>query len=298
LVVTGHQLWRVLIPPPVREQVLAADEVVVVPDGALHAFPMEALVLDPTGPVYWLDEGPPVRTAHSLTSLLALRDRTPAPARSDTVLTLSDPTFASDGDARAPLPRLPATREESRAIRTAFGAARVVSLTGDDAAESRLKAHVAHARYVHLATHGLVDETGPQLLASLALAAPTGGDEEDGYLHLFEIYELDLRCELAVLSACETKRGQRIEGEGVFALSRGFLSAGAQRTVASLWAVADESTAALMAEFFEGIAAAERRGGPIPYARLLFDAKRALRATGKWSHPFYWAPFVLTGIQG
>lgn len=82
--------------------------------------------------------------------------------------------------------------------------------------------------------------------------------EDDGFLQLFEIYDLNLsECELTVLSACETNVGEYIEGEGVFALSRGFLAAGARRVIASQWSVNDASTAEMMGAFFRQIAANE-----------------------------------------
>ena len=86
-----------------------------------------------------------------------------------------------------------------------------------------------------------------------------------------------------------------MQGEGVFALSRGFLAAGARRVVASQWAVEDRSTAELMGRFFRGIADAERAGRHPDYAQALRDAKRGVRQQAKWAHPYYWAPFVLVG---
>ena len=86
-----------------------------------------------------------------------------------------------------------------------------------------------------------------------------------------------------------------MEGEGVFALSRGFLAAGVRRVVASQWAVNDDSTAALMGAFFTELVASDTRGERVDYARILRDAKRAVRARPEWSDPYHWAPFVLTG---
>ena len=103
--------------------------------------------------------------------------------------------------------------------------------------------------------------------------------------------------ELAVLSACETNAGVTIETEGVFALSRGFLAAGARRVVASQWAVEDRSTAEMIGSFFQRIAEAERAGRAVDYAGALRDAKRAIRARPEWAHPYYWAPFVLSGAR-
>jgi CHAT domain-containing protein len=113
-------------------------------------------------------------------------------------------------------------------------------------------------------------------------------------LQLFEIYELKLDCDLAVLSACETHRGPRVAGEGVFALSRGFLAAGARRVVASLWSVQDDATAELIGTTFDGVAADLRRRHDDTALRLR-DAQRAVRSQARWADPFYWAAFVLTG---
>jgi CHAT domain-containing protein len=123
----------------------------------------------------------------------------------------------------------------------------------------------------------------------------TGND--DGFLQLFEIYELPLDCELAVLSACSSNTGRVVAGEGVFALSRGFLVAGARRVVASQWAVDDDSTAELIGGLFKTVAASERAGGRPDVALALRDAKRKIRRTSKWADPFYWAPFILTGVD-
>lgn len=71
--------------------------------------------------------------------------------------------------------------------------------------------------------------------------------EKDGYLTLSEIYELDMRgCELVVLSACESNLGPQQRGEGSWALSHGFLVAGARRVVATNWLVDDEAAASLV----------------------------------------------------
>ena len=138
------------------------------------------------------------------------------------------------------------------------------------------------------------------MFATLALAppltgAPTGDD--DGFLQLFEIYEMRLDAELAVLSACNSNTGRVVSGEGVFALSRGFLVAGARRVIASQWPVDDTSTAELVGELFRRIAGAEKLGGGIDAARALRDAKLRLRRKAEWAHPFFWAPFVLTGLE-
>jgi CHAT domain-containing protein len=173
-------------------------------------------------------------------------------------------------------------------------------LRGEEAREPAVRAALEGKRYLHLAVHGIVDQGRGNLLAALALSPPRASVEvpgDDGLLQLFEIYDLHLGCEVAVLSACATQAGAAVAGEGVFALSRGFLARGTRRVIASQWEVDDASTATLVAAFFESVAGAEADGRPADYAATLASAKRKLRADPETAAPFYWAPFVLSGLR-
>ncbi len=122
------------------------------------------------------------------------------------------------------------------------------------------------------------------------------GSADDGFLTLREIYQLNLKgCELAILSACETNFGPQQQGEGVWALSRGFLVAGARRVVASNWLVDDEAGATLVSYFCGVLAEAQKQGQTVDYAEALQRAKRSLRQQSKWQSPYYWATLVLVG---
>jgi CHAT domain-containing protein len=329
-----HALWQLLIPGQLWPAVLAATEVVVIPDGPLHYLPFEALVVDTTsgaGEVtYWLDTGPPVRYAASATALANITRRPAArvvAGEGAIMLSVSNPVFdplevaalsRSAGDTATlgavpaartvyqrgggSLARLPGTARETDIVRTAFGdaaPAQLQVLNGLDANEANLRTAVADKRFVHLATHGLVDQQRGALFASLALTPPAGetaDHENDGFWQLHEIYELRLPgVELAVLSACESNIGRTVEGEGVFALSRGFTAAGAQRVVASQWSVDDASTAQLIGDFLLSVLSEDLAGRPVDYAAALRDAKRAVRSQAQWRDPYFWAPFVLSG---
>jgi len=323
-----HGLQAVIVPPTVWQRVATRAEVVIVPDEALDLLPFEALVIDPGlqagTPRFWLDSGPPLRYAPSVTSLREItrridRDGSRAP-HPVAALSVSDPAYAPEAPATqsgskaavpgrrraggagffGPLERLPGTALETRNVREALdGTALVTVLEGLRAREPEVRRQLPGKRYLHLATHGLVDQSGGDLFAALALTPPSGGaatGEDDGLLELPEIYELRLDCDLAVLSACRTNVGLSVAGEGIFALSRGFLVAGARRVIASQWSVDDASTAVLVGELFRALAAAERDGARIQYAAALRDAKRLVRARAKWADPFFWAPFVLTGL--
>src|SRR5690606_15148740 len=109
-------------------------------------------------------------------------------------------------------------------------------------------------------------------------------------------YGLNLQgCELAILSACETNLGPQQQGEGVFALSRGFLVAGSRRVVASNWIVDDESSASLVSAFCSALAKQHKSGQTLDYAEALHQAKRWVRKQEKWNHPYHWGAFVLVG---
>ena len=286
-----HALWRALMPPPAWGRLKRARVAQLVPDGALHLVPFEALVTRPRGRVTrnWLDDGPALAYGASATSLARLAARAAPPATAGApVLSVSDVAF----DPR--WPRLPGTARETEAIRAAFPTGAVETISGGAAREPAVRAALAGRRYVHLATHGFVGGSGA-LLAGLALSPPdsiTRGDD-DGMLQLYEIYGLPLGCDLAVLSACETARGRRVAGEGAFALSRGFLAAGARRVVATQWVVGDEPAARLVGSLFSKLAAGDFDG--FRTALALRDAKREVKRDPRWADPFYWSPFVLSG---
>jgi CHAT domain-containing protein len=297
----------------------------VVPDGALHELPFEALVLgsyESGATRTWLTDFGPTLYASSATALAELRARHARShercAPSVDVLTLSDPDFSRHAPADtsvvnvprfrvepiragipAHLPPLPGTRAESAAVSAAFGGNAVVALQGEEATERAVRAWAPRARYLHLATHGLTSRTGSSALASLVLTAPRAeaAPEDDGLLQLFEIRELALCAELAVLSACETAVGERIEGEGVFALSRGFLTAGASRVIATLWPVSDRASVELVSELFRGVIQTHRGESDASVARALRMAKLGLAVSERHAAPFYWAPFVLLGVE-
>ncbi len=145
-------------------------------------------------------------------------------------------------------------------------------------------------RFIHFATHALIDQRNPDLSALVLSQVDEQGKSQKGSLTAQDIHHLKLPAELIVLSACRTGLGKDVRGEGLLSLTRGFLSAGASRVMVSLWAVEDQATAEMMSRFYS------RMLGPQP-----MTAAAALRATqeemwreGRWA-PYYWGGFVLQG---
>jgi CHAT domain-containing protein len=109
-------------------------------------------------------------------------------------------------------------------------------------------------------------------------------------LRATEIADLELDCDLVVLSACETGRGQLSSGEGIIGLSRSFFIAGARSVVVSQWAVSDISTAQLMKDFYQQLVNGAVKPAALREAKLLM-----LNGGSETRHPYYWAPFVIIG---
>jgi hypothetical protein len=200
---------------------------------------------------------------------------------------------------RSGLAPLPGTRVEVGAIHAVLAekdgeAVEIVTLLGPDATEVNLFEAVSGARYLHLATHGLVDESETASFSALALAKPMlPVPGNDGFLTLVDLlgkWRAHLKdTRMVVLSACDTQRGHVQRDDGVVALPWGFHFAGCPTVVATLWKVSDASTPLLMERFYRDLMARDGAG------RLdaLLAAKKALRQTHP--HPFHWAPFVLLG---
>jgi CHAT domain-containing protein/Tfp pilus assembly protein PilF len=151
-------------------------------------------------------------------------------------------------------------------------------------------ADLAHYRIVHFATHGLINSQHPELSGLVLSLVDEQGKQQDGFLRLHDIYNLKLGADMVVLSACRTALGKDVKGEGLLGLTRGFMYAGAQRVVASLWDVRDEATAALMKRFYQGMLREKLRP-----AAALRAAQISMSKDSRWKDPYYWAGFVLQG---
>ncbi len=242
----------------------------------------------------------------SLRTIALARGRAPAP---EPLLAFADPVYDLDADAalvasldtasagvlRGALAPLPETADEVRAVAAALGAPPTALRTGAAASEAGLKeTRLSDFRVLHFATHGLVtgDVAGQTVLGEPALAL-TPGRGEDGFLTVSEILALDLRADWVVLSACNTAQGNEPDAEALSGLAQAFFYAGARALMVSHWPVESRSAAHLMTETF-------RIRAETPGLRAAEAQRRAILAMidapgGKWSHPAYWAPFVLVG---
>ena len=158
-------------------------------------------------------------------------------------------------------------------------------LTRAEATESAVKNRRGNYRYLHVASHGIYNDEKP-LESGLLLASDT---QNDGILTVAELYSTTIDADLVTLSACETGLGKVSSGDDVVGFSRGFLYAGADSIVSSLWKVDDAATNQLMQNFYRRLQQSDK-GAALRLAQL--DYKNLYS-----DHPYYWAAFQLTGSR-
>jgi CHAT domain-containing protein len=203
-------------------------------------------------------------------------------------------------------------------------------LGGHDATEAMLAMEVPGLAVLHLATHGYFDArwspskampakdssatsaasgppdaaTPPQaplpptLLTGLVLSGANAAPLEaqgDGYLSAEEILSLDLaRCELVVLSACDTGVGTTCGGQGTQSVRNAFHEAGARTVISSLWKVPDEATSELMVELYRRMWQDNQPPGEALRGAQLWMLKKNRDKDGD-PRPETWGAFVLSG---
>jgi tetratricopeptide (TPR) repeat protein len=160
---------------------------------------------------------------------------------------------------------------------------------GTNATESNFITHANKYEIVHLATHASLDQDDP--MNSRLFFDLLNDSLQDGMLHAFEIYNLNLNADLVVLSACNTGTGEFSDGEGVMSIAHAFRYSGASGVVMSHWPVDDNSTYKIMSSFFENLSNGDGKSMALRKAKLDFISE----AEPERKHPFYWASFTLIG---
>jgi len=301
----GRQLYAKLLAPCLKGR-RGVTRICVVPAGALHYLPFAALILPNNE---FLAERVQVYYAASASALVYAHHRhEQRSAAEGPALVVANPQPHADFDA------LPFAAAEGAEVARVAPASKL--LAAADATESAVAALLPESRVFHFAGHTHLPPNSPMRAALMC----TENVEDDGRLEVRELFEMDLsNCDMAVLSACETRLGRLSRGDEIVGLERAFLRAGVPTVVASLWKVDDAATQRLMAEFYRNLferkldklealrqaQLAMLRGGleaevalasralgpaqPLPESTAHGPTPRSVR------HPRYWAGFVLSG---
>ena len=195
---------------------------------------------------------------------------------------------------------LPSDEREAKAIASTLN---TQALLGANATEKEVRSQLSDARWIHFATHGLLDygaTKGTMKIPGAIALTPSPRHQKstdftitntetlqtDGLLTSDEIINLQLNAELVVLSACDTGRGE-LTGDGVLGLARAWMGAGVPSVVVSLWAVDDNSTALLMTEFYQNLDQGMEKAQALRQAMLT--------TAEQYPRPRDWAAFALVG---
>jgi len=157
------------------------------------------------------------------------------------------------------------------------------------ATEAVFKQKGEYAQVVHFASHAYADDADP--MRSGIVLAHDYTEQGDGYLHVYEIFNLSLQSQLIVLGACETGVGELEEGEGVISLAYAMQYAGCPNTVMSLWEVDEKINTSQLKEFYSNLADNNTISNSLRQSKLSY-LKDAIPSM---SHPYYWAGNVLLG---
>jgi len=287
----SRALYDLLI-KPIESKIGDARLIGIIPDDVLWRLPFQALR---SADGRFLAQRAAVFYAPSVHALrLALeRSKERAIGSSARLFALANPYAGAAAKSRfrtlAPggsLDEIPEAESEVRQIASLYGRNASRVYIGNAATETVVKSEAADFDVVHIATHGLLDDTAPMYSALLLGSTDTA---EDGLLEAREILDLRLHARVAVLSACETGRGRVTPGEGVIGMSWALFAAGCPTSVVSLWKAESAATQTLMVEFHRRMIRGESP------AIALRHAQMKLMRDPKTAHPMYWAPFVVVG---
>jgi CHAT domain-containing protein len=315
----SRELSKILLGPV---DLTRSKRLLIVSDGSLQYVPFAALPLPgPEGHPRPLVDRYEINMLPSASVLGTVRKATATRAAAPATLAVfADPVFEPD-DQRIPvhrlpsersqerphsldrtirdtggsqyIPRLPASRDEAKAIAAVFRslppATVHIALDFDANREYVLRGGLGPFRLIHFATHGVVDARQPEMSGLILSLVDTHGRRVDGYLRMGDVYKLTLAADLVVLSSCDSALGKDLESEGIIGLPRAFLYAGARSVIASLWKVNDEATAKLMSALYARVASGQSPGAALRQAQL------EMVNSDRWSKPYYWAAFALQG---
>jgi CHAT domain-containing protein len=303
---TAHALYKKVIAPVAS--LLTRKELLIIPDGPLHQVNFEVLLDQPSTSSDF--RGHLLIQRYAISYLLSA---TTAMQFADLVRDRSKRTLAiapgfDDELKKAYVEGVTDTtrldRDYLRCVRQPFATSTAQGLgpllsakvmLGGDASEKGFREVAAQYGILHLGTHAEMNATSP-MYSRLVLSkdGPGVDADADGYLHAYEIYEMDLRAQLAVLTACETGIGKDDKGEGVRSLGYSFAYAGCPSLVMSLWSIDEKVSSEIITRFYEHLADGMPKHEALRQAKL----DHLDNASDELALPYYWAGMVLVGDVG
>ena len=291
-VTEANHLYRIIfhpflanIPPETRRLLVVPDqELALLPFGALISeVPQNTSEAHPKSLNYLINQ---YDICYALSATFLLNDRLKNERRKNKKKLLAfAPSFDESiaGEVRNctknQLPGLVCSKQEAKAIHGLYDGD---LFTGERAAKAIFLEQAGQSKLLHLATHACINEEDP-MLSQIWFS--------DDYISNYEIFNLDLNADLAVLSACNSGSGYIAAGEGVQSLARGFFHSGCKSLVTSLWSVDDCATAEIMTSMYGYLKKGLEKDAALRMAKLDYMQN----AENYYALPFYWSGFVQMG---
>ena len=295
----AHKLYEKLIKNPLGEP-KRYPNLVLIPDGHLGYIPFELLLTEKRSvSSTYRDLAYVIRQhtcSYAYSATLMLKNQGVEPGYVDSYVGFA-PTYSHDLLAsaealdnfekfRSSPVELEGIYDEVNFAQSLFGGKAYLK---HEATEQQFKQLERTPAILHLAMHALVDDQNP--LHSKLLFTSENDGVEDGFLNAYEIYNMQIPSQLAILSACNTGFGTMKRGEGIMSLSRAFMYAGCPSVVMSLWRAKDQPTGKIMNAFFQHLKDGKAKDDALRRAKLEYLSQ----ADPLQAHPANWATFVVVG---
>jgi CHAT domain-containing protein len=294
----GYELYRVLIEP--ISEYFISDDLLISPDNILSYLPFETILTSKytgEGILYrgldYLMNDYNISYTYSATFMREMVNRNYtrmrnlvafAPAYTST-LNL-DSIYAKRQTMSGFVSDLPYARQEAEFVTRISGGSLYLN---DEARESVFKSVAGEYDIIHLAMHTYLNDQNPMNSAMIFSQVPD--TPEDGLLHTYEVYGIPLKTRMVVLSSCNTGSGVLTTGEGILSLARGFLYAGSQSVVMSMWEIEDKSGTDVIKLFYKNL----KKGKSKSIALRKSRSEYLKKASQLKAHPYFWSTLVVYG---
>jgi CHAT domain-containing protein len=287
----GRALYDLLV-APASKLIRANSPVMVLTDGALSELNFETLLVPGPSPMlgsgpnpgrdstmhYWIEDA----TVLSAPSLAMLAAAKPVKDGDNNLLLLGNPVSPS-----ADYPSLPLFGLEMTKVERHFATHHSAVFTGQQASPAAyLSSNPSQYSYIHFVAHAVASRTDP--LDSAIILSGANASENSFKLYARDIMRHPIGARLVTISSCNGSGTRSYAGEGLVGLSWAFLRAGAHSVIGALWEATDDSTPQLMDTLYQGL-----EDGQIPAIALRRAKLDLLHSQGRFSRPFYWAPFQI-----
>ncbi len=297
----AFSLYHSIIAP--FETDIKDKEIIVIPDKELLQLPFEALLTDSATGItnyrnlpYFIKKHP---ISYSYSTEWLINGKAKKAARNKLLAIV--PSYNTDVDydnlintnnistERDKITPIPAALDEAKSIIESIDGA---ILKAEEATEAKFKEIANQYSILHFAMHTLIENNNPMF--SKLVFTHSNEDSlvgEDNMLNTYEIFNLDLKAQMVVLSSCKSGYGTIQKGEGIMSMARGFIFAGCPCLTLTLWSIDDDASSDLMDFYYQNLAVGMNKTKALQMAKVKFlEIADPIRV-----HPHFWASHIVVG---